>query len=67
MGIFPPVYPDEELEVLNQRQREILRDAVLHEIQASAQIRRLLRKKTLPVYNQLISKKRKTRPRRKKK
>jgi hypothetical protein len=67
MGIFPPVYPDEELEVLSERQREILRDAVLHEIQASAQIRRLLRKKTLPVYNQLISKKRKTRPRRKKK
>jgi hypothetical protein len=67
MGIFPPVYPCEELEVLNERQREILRDAVLHQIQTSAQIRRLLRTKTLPVYNQLISKKRKTRPRRKKK
>jgi hypothetical protein len=66
MGIFPPVYPYEELEVLNERQREILRDAVLHQIQTSTQIRRLLRRKTLPVYNQLISKKRKTRPRRKK-
>jgi hypothetical protein len=67
MGIFPPVYPYEELEALNERQREILRDAVLHQIQTSTQIRRLLRRKTLPVYNQLISKKRKTRPRRKKK
>jgi hypothetical protein len=28
MGIFPPVYPCEELEELNERQREILRDAV---------------------------------------
>jgi hypothetical protein len=66
MGIFPPVYPCEELKELNERQREILRDAVLHEIKTSAQIRRLLRNKTLPVYNQLISKKRKTRPRKKK-
>jgi hypothetical protein len=65
MGIFPPVYPDEELEVLNEKQRAILRDAVLSQIQTSTEIRRLLRKKTLPVYNQLISKKRKTRRRRK--
>jgi hypothetical protein len=67
MGIFPPVYPCEELKELNERQRAILREAVLHEIQTSAQIRRLLRDKTRPVYNQLISKKPKTRPRRKKK
>jgi hypothetical protein len=65
MGIFPPVYPDEELEVLNEKQRAILRDAVLSQIQTSTEIRRLLRKKTLPVYNQWISKKRKTRRRRK--
>lgn len=66
MGIFPPVYPDEELEVLDERQREILRDAVLQQLQTSPEIRRLLREKTLPVYNQLISKKGKTRPRPKK-
>jgi hypothetical protein len=66
MGVFPPVYPDEELEVLNEREREILRDAVIRELETSRAIRRMLRRNTLPVYNRLISKKRKTRRRRKK-
>jgi hypothetical protein len=66
MGVFPPVYPYEELEVLNEKEREILRDAVIRELQTSRAIRRMLRRNTLPVYNQLISKKRKPRPRRKK-
>jgi len=66
MGVFPPVYPYEELEVLNEKEREILRDAVIRQLQTSRAIRRMLRRNTLPVYNQLISKKRKPRPRRKK-
>ena len=66
MGVFPPVYPYEELEVLNEKEREILRDAVIRELQTSRALRRMLRRNTLPVYNQLISKKRKPRPRRKK-
>jgi len=66
MGVFPPVYPYEELEVLNEKEREILRDAVIRQLQTSRAIRRMLRRNTLPVYNQLLSKKRKPRPRRKK-
>ncbi len=64
MGFMEPVYPPEDLEKLNEKQRRVLRNAVLLELQTDRQIRRLLRKKTLHVFESLIPK-RKARPRRK--
>ncbi len=42
-----------ELKALDEKELEILRDAVRHEIRTSPTIRKILRAKTRPVYNQL--------------
>jgi hypothetical protein len=65
MGGFDPIYDCDETEGLTEEQKRILREAVLHQLNTSAQIRKLLRRKTSSVYNKLTSKKRKTPSRRK--
>jgi hypothetical protein len=59
MGGFDPVYDCEETEGLSEKEKQILREAVLHQLNTSADIRKLLRKKTQSVFNKLTSKKRK--------
>jgi hypothetical protein len=59
MGGFDPVYDCEETEGLSEKEKQILREAVLHQLNTSADIRKLLRKKTHSVFNKLTSKKRK--------
>jgi hypothetical protein len=64
MGFVDPIYDCEETEGLSEKEKHILRQAVLHQLNTSVQIRELLRKKTLPVFKKLTSKKRKAlRPR----
>jgi hypothetical protein len=58
MGRLTQLFSIAELKALDEKQLEILRDAVLHEMQTSPAIRRLLRAKTRRVYNQLKSKSR---------
>ena len=59
MGGFDPIYDCEETEGLSEKEQQVLREAVLRQLNTSAQIRELLRKKTLPVFKKLTSKKRK--------
>ena len=59
MGGFDPVYDCEETEGLSEKDKQILREAVLHQLNTSAPIRKLLRRKTLSVFTKLTSKKRK--------
>jgi hypothetical protein len=47
-----------ELKALDEKQLEILRDAIRHEIRTSPNIRRVLRAKVRRVYNQLKPKSR---------
>jgi hypothetical protein len=65
MGGFHAIYDREETEGLSEKEQQILREAVLRQLNTSAQIRELLRKKTLPVYKKLTSKKCKALSRRK--
>jgi len=51
MGIG--AYDCEELEKLNENQRQELRDAVFRELAKSQEIRRILRDKTASVYERL--------------
>jgi hypothetical protein len=53
MGCLVPVFTIPELDSLDEKQLEILRDAVLNEIRTSPEIRRIVREKTLPVFNRL--------------
>ncbi len=59
MSIFPPVYPSEDLEKLDEEGRNELRMAIIRQLQSDNDVRELLRKKTRPAYEQLIAKKRK--------
>jgi hypothetical protein len=59
MGLMSPVYPPEELNALDEKQRRILQEAILHQLQTSPEIRNMLRMKTLPVYEKLTRGKRK--------
>lgn len=58
MGGFDPIYDCGETEGLSEKEKQILRAAVVRQLNTSSQIRELLRKKTLPVYKKLTSKKR---------
>jgi hypothetical protein len=60
MGGFDPIYDCEETEGLSEKEQKLLRQAVLRQLNTSAQVRKLLRRKTLAVFKQLTSKKRKT-------
>jgi len=64
MGGFDPIYDCDETEGLTEEEKRKLREAVLHQLNTSTQIRSLLRKKTMGVYNKL-SRKRKRPSRRK--
>ena len=66
MGAFPPVYPPEDLDQLDDKKRQILRNAVMKELIASRQVHRILKRKTQSVFNGLIGR-RKARSRRKRK
>jgi hypothetical protein len=66
MGGFDPVYDCEEIEGLSVKERQMLRAEVLRQLNTSPQIRELLRKKTLPVFRKLMSKRRKAALRRRK-
>jgi hypothetical protein len=59
MGGFAPIYDSEETEELSEKDRQTLRDAVLHELNTHPEIRELLRKRTLPLYEKLKKKRRK--------
>lgn len=65
MGIFPPVYPDNDLNSLSDKKRQTLRNAVLRQLQTSPEIRRILKRKTQALFNQLAPRKSKARKRRK--
>ncbi len=57
MGAFPAPYTDQELAALSDKQRQILRDAVLKELQSSKEISAILRRKTLNKFKDLTKKK----------
>jgi hypothetical protein len=57
MGGFSPVYPPEDMDKLDTKQRDELRNAVLKVLQTDPQVRNLLKSKTLPVFKKLVSKK----------
>ena len=65
MGVMDPIYDCEETAGLSEKEQKILRQAVLRQLNTSAQVRKLLRRKTLAVFKQLTSKKRKAVRRRK--
>jgi hypothetical protein len=65
MGGFDPIYDCDETEGLSEKERQTLRQAVLRQLNTSPQVRKLLRRKTLAVFKQLTSKKRKALRRRK--
>jgi hypothetical protein len=56
MAGFDPIYDCEETKDLDKKKRQILRDAIQHELNNSKLIRGLLRKKTIAVYKRLIGK-----------
>ncbi len=59
MGVIDPIYDCDETAGLSEKERQILRRAVLRQLNTSPQVRKLLRRKTLAVFKQLTSRKRK--------
>jgi hypothetical protein len=55
MTRFIPLFSPEELEQLDDKQREILEGAILHEIRTSPEILEILRGRVRPVYERWTS------------
>jgi hypothetical protein len=59
MGAFGPVYPPKDLAKLDEKQRNQLRMAIVKVLQTDPEVRKLLKKKTDPVFERLIGTKKK--------